>query len=241
MGINFSVNKNIITEVETPFIDVGTFLRFDPIVKDTPLRTIYSLNYAGLDRNGAPQFIDENNNITDTGTTIDNVDALINEGTTLPVYYGSLINTLTYKGFSLRALAIFKAGHVFRHPYQFLGVASVDNTFQDFAQRWRQRGDENHTDVPALANIDNMFSFGYGNYQSANKFFDSAAFIRLREVILSYSFPDELLDTLFIQRLKVGLQARNLKVWNFNKWDVDPENILIPLRPTYTINVSVTF
>jgi len=239
---NFSVNTNTLTNVDTSS-DFFDFINGNAIVQGNALGTEYSFNYAGLDRNGAPQFIDANGTIVDFRADIEDVEALLNEGTVIPRYYGSWINDISYKNISLRTLATFKAGHVF----QFVENAYVPsfipqaNVGEEFNNRWQQPGDESFTDVPALPSLTDAFAPGYSNLVQANKFFDSASHIRLSQVALSYRLPQKVLEKLSLIGFNIGLQADNLAVWNFNKWGVDPENTVIPLQPTITLRTNIIF
>jgi len=239
---NFSVNTNTLTNVDTSF-DFFDFINGNAIVQGNALGTTYSFNYAGLDRNGAPQYIDANGTIIDFRNDIEDVEALLNEGTIIPRYYGSWINDISYKNLSLRILTTFKAGHVF----QFVDNAFLpsfipqNNVGEEFNNRWQQPGDENFTDVPALPSLADAFAPGYSNLVQSNKFFDSASHIRLSQIALGYRLPQKVLEKLSLVNFNIGLQADNVAVWNFNKWGLDPENTVIPLQPTITLRTNITF
>ncbi|AUP77932.1 SusC/RagA family TonB-linked outer membrane protein [Flavivirga eckloniae] len=239
---NFSYNRNEVTNAEVEDFDVSTFITGTGAIEGNALGTIYSFNYAGLDQNGRPQFIDETGEIVDFTTDITSTDALVKMGTEVPVYYGSWINDLSYKNWSLRTLTTFTAGHVFRNSDVFDPAASFGNTFRDFNNRWQQRGDENTTDVPAqISSFTDLFASGYQNYLSSDKFVDDASTIRLQEIILSYAFDAKTLKALKVDQLQLSLQANNVKVWNFNKWNIDPNNSLIQIQPRFTFSISTTF
>ncbi len=247
---NFSYNKNKVTALNN---DRGTniegLILGNVALIDKPLFTIHSFNYAGLDREGNPQFFDENNAIVDYNTEVNSADALISEGTLIAPYYGSWMNNFEYKNWSLRVLGSFQAGHVFRfgdvyNPGSFNEVT----TFKDFEHRWQKPGDEAITDVPALiSNFDDKFAPAYGfneatsQYLSSDKFVDSAANIILQEIILSYQFNNSALESFGMDDFTLSFQGNNLNVWNFNKWDVDPNNTLIPLIPTYSFSIRTSF
>lgn len=243
---NFSINTNTLKEVEVPTDLLSDYISGNVAVPGAALRTIYSYNYAGLDRNGAPQFVNEEGGITDFTTAITDVDALINEGSVIPKYYGSWINNFEYKNLYLRALTTFKAGHVFR--YGGTNITYIPATFAphanvpaDFNNRWQNSGDEDLTDIPAIPAFSDRSEVGYRNYQDSDKFVDTAAHIRLSQLSFGYRFPTNTLEKLGVSNLQIGLQADNVAVWNFNKWDVDPESFFIPLQPRYTLNISASF
>ncbi len=212
----------------------------------SPIRTLYSYNYAGLDRDGRPQFIDDDNNIADYTTPIQDVSALVQEGVLEPRFFGSWINNIKYKSFYLRLLTSFEAGHVFRfnspENHYIQGSLPYVNVPADFNNRWQQQGDENHTDVPAFI-VDSFDTFqpGYQQYSQSDRFVDTATSIRLRQINFGYDFPRAVNNALKIRSFRVGLQVDNAAVWTFNKWNIDPRNPVFPLLPTYTLNISASF
>ncbi len=252
---NFSYNANRITALN---IDPGTnlegLLDGTQAVLDQPLYTIHSYKYARLDYRGYPQFLNKNNDIVDASKRIEDPNALKTEGTLIAPYFGSWMNDFKYKGWALRTLVSFQAGHVFRFGDVYNpGSYSGQTTFEDFEQRWQKSGDENTTDIPALiTDSDDNSLPAYdtqlfaatgeiiGQYSFSDKFVDTASNIVLQEIILSYSLSELATNQLGIDNLTLSVQGNNLKVWNFNKWNVDPNNSFIPLVPTYSFSVRVS-
>ncbi|WP_299671849.1 SusC/RagA family TonB-linked outer membrane protein [uncultured Polaribacter sp.] len=255
---NFSFNKNEVTRVEVPEETVTTYLNGEPLL-NRPLRYLYSYKYAGLDGEGFPQgtnengeLIDYNGNKTDeNGNLIDaqitNVDALNYEGTTTPKYYGAWINNFEYKGLSLRVLTTFKLGHVFRNTNTLnYGVlpGNISNTHihEDFENRWKNPGDENTTDIPRIPiDRNDALTPGYRYYVFGNNFVDSASHIRVKEIIVSYNLASKISKAIGLNNLNISAQARDIGVITFNKWNMDPENFVLPLRPTFTLSLSTNF
>ncbi|GAA3604413.1 SusC/RagA family TonB-linked outer membrane protein [Flavivirga amylovorans] len=253
--LNFSFNENEVTKVDVPNDTPFTYTVTRTPLVNTPLRYLYSYQYQGLNDEGDPLFLNENGELVND--VIDNVDALKYEGTTLPKFYGSWINQFTYKGFTLRALATFKFGHVFRNP-DFLDYNQLPNIFggnhfvhEEFENRWQNPGDEANTNIPrtpttradaTLAMYSNFYKYGSQNI-------DDASHIRLREVVLSYQLDQKIANKIGLNGLSINLQGRNLALINFNKWDVDPEGLIVTQnkptfftqRPTFTIGVNANF
>ncbi|WP_256006009.1 SusC/RagA family TonB-linked outer membrane protein [Pedobacter deserti] len=246
----FSVNKNTLKKVDVPNKQIFEYVNGTVAESGAALRTIYSYQYKGLDAKGAPQFANELGQIVDVKTFINSTEALVKHGSLIPKFYGSWINSFSYRNVYMRALTTFKAGHVFRYARNnnvtYIPAVSVkapwSNVTADFNQRWQNPGDEHFTDIPALPTLaDRQQSTGYDYYRDADKFVDNASFIRLSQLNLGYSLGKKMTDRLGLTALQIGLQADNLAVWNFNKWDVDPESNFIPVTPTYTLNVSISF
>lgn len=251
--LRFSHNKNTVTKVDVPLETVGTYLLGQPL-EGQPLRYIYSYNYAGLDANGDPLTLNENGELVDVngrinvdGTLeeapIENPNALVYSGTTTPRYYGSWVNNISYKNFYMRTLVTYKLGHVFKYEGVLnYGRQTLTYIHLDYENRWQNPGDENTTNIPRVPNGPNdVASPGYVYYSEGNQFVDSASHIRFKEIIFGYDFDSKVLNNTGIDAFRVSLQARNLGLINFNKWNVDPESYYLPTTPTFTLNFSFNF
>ncbi|MDE5421960.1 SusC/RagA family TonB-linked outer membrane protein [Ancylomarina sp. DW003] len=248
--LNFSYNKNRVEKVEMPDETVSSYMSATARV-GKPLNYMYSYKWAGLSNEGLPQIFNENGEVIDHETQLEDYKALKYEGTTTPKYYGSLNNVVTYKGFRLSVLMTYKMGYKFRIPtisYSSLNSSLNRNwVHEDYDKRWQKAGDEAYTDVPVLpANFSNIGRY-FGSYSSnSSHLVESASHIRFREVILSYNLPKEWLKSVGIKGLTIGTQARNLGVITFNDSGIDPENIPSlggygTPKPEYTFSLKATF
>src|SRR5690606_22677323 len=78
-----------------------------------PFSAIFSYRYAGLDASGNPQGY-LNGTVSDNYTDIlnsSNRDDLVYSGSAAPISFGSIRNTLAYKGFELSFNIIYKLGY----------------------------------------------------------------------------------------------------------------------------------
>lgn len=245
--LNFSYNKNTVTKVDVPDDTPYAYTIAQTPLVNTPLRYLYSYQYEGLNDEGDPVFLNENGDLVNENINV--VEALKYEGTTLPKYYGSWINQFSYKGFTLRALTTFKLGHVFRNT-NFLDYASLPNTYggnhyihEDFENRWQNPGDEATTTIPRIpttradATLDAYSTY----YRYGSQHIDDASHIRLKEVVLSYNLSPKVTNTIGFNSLSFNVQARNLALINFNKWNVDPESFIFSQRPTFTVGINANF
>ncbi|WP_108866726.1 SusC/RagA family TonB-linked outer membrane protein [Aquimarina aquimarini] len=257
--INLSYNDNRVTKVDVPNETVLVYINGREPLVDTPLRYLYSYQYAGLDTEGRPQAYNENREIINfqgerevggdiEAADIESTEALVFNGTTTPRYYGSWINTMKYKNFFMRSLITFKLGHVFRNT-NILNYSSLASQFvtanihQDYENRWQNPQDENTTDIPRLplTRVD-AGRVGYRQYYpNGDHLVDSASHIRFREIVLGYRFESDISKKLGLENTSISIQANNLGVIDFNKWGLDPENLLLPVQPTYTLNFTANF
>ncbi|KKX51802.1 hypothetical protein L950_0203195 [Sphingobacterium sp. IITKGP-BTPF85] len=148
-----------------------------------------------------------------------------NNGSEVPIYFGSLRNTFRYKRLEISFNIAYQLGHKFRRQsfenYRFInsGVGHAD-----FTKRWQKPGDELLTDVPALSYPANMFATNFYAFSSA--LVAPADQIKLRDLQFSYSFSN--IKRFGIQNLNVYGYAQNITtIWRANKYNVDPELDLV--------------
>jgi TonB-linked SusC/RagA family outer membrane protein len=224
----FSYNRNIVSQYDQTFSTatayVGTGLSLNPIV-GRDVYALYSYRWAGLDpANGDPRGY-VNGAVSKDYNTILNapVSSLQYDGSAVPVYYGALRNTLTWKQFSLSANVQYKLGYVFRKTsinYTSLYSGWVGNS--DYALRWQKPGDEKKTNVPSLdypadANRDQFYTYSQATVGNADN-------IRLQDLRLSWQVDKKTRHGLPFKSLQVYAYASNLGIlWRSNKWGIDPD------------------
>ncbi|MDF7820109.1 TonB-dependent receptor [Runella sp. MFBS21] len=146
-------------------------------------------------------------------------------GNPTPVWFGAFTNNFRYKGLSLEVMLRYSGGNkIFNTTKQeILMNQSFQNNGKEILNRWQKPGDV--TNVPKLY-------YGQGNNinqtQLANsRFIESGDYLRLQNVVLSYSLPTTGLNKItsgFIQSMRVFAQGQNLAVWT--KYSgADPDNI----------------
>ncbi|WP_203257148.1 SusC/RagA family TonB-linked outer membrane protein [Hyunsoonleella ulvae] len=244
MRILFSANENKVTSIdESNPGEIFLWTQYDAnaFVIGEPVDAFFSFRYAGLDSNGNPSFFNENNEIIEVGGDIGAIEALKSEGSRSPNKTGSVVNTISYKNLSLRVLTTYSGGNRFRFERNYDPRFFRTNVWSDWTSRWQQPGDELLTDVPRLTSPNETGTPLYLYLDESDRNTDDATTIRLAQVNLSYRFPDYLANKLAMRNLSVSIQGDNLKVWNFNKWDVDPISRTIPIPPTFTLNVTANF
>jgi len=244
MRILFSLNENKVTSIdESNPGEIFLFTQYDAnaFVVGEPVDAFFSFRYAGLDSNGNPSFFNENNDVIEVGGDIGAIEALKREGSRSPNRTGSVVNTISYKNLSLRVLTNYSGGNRFRFERNYDPRFFNTNVFSDWVSRWQQPGDELLTDVPRITSPNETGTPLYLYLDESDRNTDDATTIRLAQVNLSYRFPDNLANKLAMRNLSVSIQGDNLKVWNFNKWDVDPISRTIPIPATFTLNVTANF
>ncbi|MCF8275010.1 MAG: SusC/RagA family TonB-linked outer membrane protein [Flavobacteriaceae bacterium] len=244
-GITLTTNKNVITELQTDEIISGNYIR--KVGEDFNTLNIYG--YAGVDPETGNEmyYTDE----TETATTMVIGEAVkYNHGKTSPDYYASLMNTFSFKNFSLTAqLYTSWGGQVFetngnaQNDNGFRGITDFSNTSKYvYDNRWQKPGDI--TDVPKYVYL-NTLSNGL-----TSRWLHDASYIRLKRVELAYNFPNEMLEKTFISALRLHVSADN--IWTSVKDKTltnDPEiggitgaaSFDTPLTKTIYFGLNVSF
>src|SRR5690606_33062874 len=186
---------------------------------------------------------------TRTATTTVYTDAKpFNQGSALPDFFGGLTNTFDYKNFSLSFMLYFNVGNKVYDawgPYtssdgsggigDYAAIARVD-----YENRWRQPGDR--ASSPKI--VYGGTQTGLGS-QSSTRFLYDGSYVRLRDVTLSYTVP----DNRFLSKAQVYFRANNL--FTYVKDDLlrnDPETYVggvlnnnIPNSRQLLLGVNINF
>ena len=146
-------------------------------------------------------------------------------GNTQPRYRFGLNNTFAYKGLTLNALVEYRGGNVIYNQlgnaleFTGAGIRSTYNGRQNFIYpnsvlaTTNADGSNAFTPNTSVSTRDGSLEFwtNSGYHNAASSYVTSAAFWKLREVALNYSFPPALFSSLkFIRTLSLGLTGRNL-------------------------------
>lgn len=227
--VNYSSNKieNISVE-EPPY--THRYVTSQIHEKGKSLDEIYAFRWHGLDpENGHPVIYLDGQPSDDLVTYYQNMpkDSLVKAGLTVPPLFGSLRNTFGFKGFEVSFLVSFKAGGVFRRASigpgeEFLALPVYH---MDYFNRWRNPGDERHTEVPARSPsvkygvnetvITNLYKYGEALLTQRDV-------VRLHDLNISYTLGHGVVKSL--QGLRVFMYARNLGIlWRANEYGIDPD------------------
>jgi len=184
-------------------------------------------------------------------------------GSVLPDWTAGMVNTFSYKGFSLSATVDVKWGGVIKSStvegLQVGGLVTEtlrnrEGTFIDTdGVLVDGAGNVTENNVPLLSAQDFWTSLN-DNSVAAPYIFD-ASFVKLREVGISYTLPSKLLENTFIKGATFGVEGRNLALLYAKVPHIDPEASLfgsgadgfgverasIPSTRSIGFNVRLTF
>ncbi|MGZ2368510.1 SusC/RagA family TonB-linked outer membrane protein [Ancylomarina sp. YFZ004] len=190
-------------------------------------------------------------------------------GNIQPDWRGGITNTLSYKGFSLRALIdIQKGGDIYSVDRKYGlatglfketgGLNSKGNPKRDavsdgggilHAEAVMADGTPNTTFARANGWGGDQY---YGRTPTARYLYD-ASYVKLREVALSYSLPKDLLNSTFLNKVVISAVGRNLWIIQKNTPGFDPEtgqssgnkqgiaNASYPTSRSFGFNVTLGF
>lgn len=201
---------------------------------------VYAMPWHGLDsKNGMPLVVVDGELTSDDSKyrgyySNYAISDLIVAGQSVPRVFGSWLNRFSYRSFSLSGLLSFRVGHVFRRKSIAPGqeyVVSNASYHTDYMKRWKQAGDELHTNVPNA--LGNLVSFSI--YGDTMALIEPADVVRLDNVQLSYTY-----DKRWLKRVRLYAQVDNLGiVWRANKLNLDPDYINAFYPPTRRITCGI--
>ncbi len=227
-NLTYAYNKNKVTyvNVKAPVY----FLMLDypsayPVIGNE-YNAIYAYKWAGLTEEGIPQVYDENGDkVTYQPTSL---DAIVYAGTTTPKYSGSFGTSVSYKDFELSLQFLFAGGHVMRNTnpaflkceYSSIGyITKIVGASSELANRWKQPGDEAHTNIPkaVFAESDYSASDLASLYQYADINILDASYIKLNNISLAYHLPKSVCRSLFLQSARIQANVENPFLWAKSK------------------------
>lgn len=215
----FSHAKSEVTDLESDaqIMDLITGTGF--AMEGYPVRSLFSIDFQGLNKYGLPTFINENGELTVSDLNFQErakKDYLIYEGPTDPTITGSFGNVFKYKGFKMNVFITYSFGNVVRLDPVFRSEYDDLNSMpKEFKNRWTLPGDEEKTTIPVIADRrmdqqDSQLSYAYNAYNYSTARIAKGDFIRMKEISLSYDFPKKWIRAWQFNSLSLKLQATNL-------------------------------
>lgn len=165
-------------------------------------------------------------------------------GTVLPKMTSTMTNNFSYKNLSLSFMFVYQGGHIMlRDGYNGQDIGSnTGNPNKELAKAWKKKGDEKHTDVPRQ----NSARYSYSIARNSTKNIIEGDFIRLRDIVLSYTLPKDLLSRVGVQEVTINLRGKNLWLWTKNPYGIDTETQGLgyrgfPVVKSFSAGLNVTF
>ncbi|MDQ0108675.1 TonB-linked SusC/RagA family outer membrane protein [Chitinophaga terrae (ex Kim and Jung 2007)] len=234
-NLNLSYNRNKITNLGLLASPVtrGDQLISKNYVAGYPAFAVFTYKYAGLDAMGDPQIQLADGKIS-KAQNVTKPEDIVFKGVYQPVWSGGFANMFTYKGFGLSVNTIFNMGNVMYRSVNTLYSGTVNvsylnfkagNIHEEFANRWKQPGDEKITNIPAfVSNASTSSTRRYtGYYTKSDINIVDASYIKIRDITLSYQLPPVVLRKIHAEGLSFRAQLSNVMLWKANRYGLDPE------------------
>lgn len=214
LSVNASTIKNKITRLPQEEIISGS----KKLAVGTSIYEYWLRQWAGVDSaDGSSLYIPTEEAITTNNSSIREIDGVKyttnqNEaeygffGSALPDVYGSFSNTFEYKGLRLSTLFTYQlGGKTYDTNYAAIMSAGLPGTAwsTDILNRWQKPGDI--TNVPRV-DINRTTEFDAGS----SRWLVDSDYLALRQVSLSYNFPEAITSPIGVNNLRVYINAENL-------------------------------
>lgn len=236
---NFSYNKNEILALYNGQETAGaiTLLR-----EGEAMNTFYLRRWAGVNpADGTPLWRTADGGVTGNYSAA----AQFVAGKAQPDFIGGLNNTVSYKGLSLSFFFYAALGHeIYNQSRQYIesdGAQMGVNHIADYVGNyWTTPGQ--------IAKYPQPKSGGNNSSNSiSTRYLEDGSFLRLRNVVLGYTLPKNVVSKAYMKNARIYIQGQNLlTVTKYSGYD--PEALLsgneffrYPVGKSYTAGVEITF
>jgi len=254
-GFNIAWNKNKMLRVEHASTDIASNFITAPsnyFIEGTSYNTLWAYRLSRV-VNGYPVILDADGNematFDDDGnptsvtisSTLKGTDALVNMGSTDPVYNGSLSLNLRWRELELNTLMVFAGGNKLR-----MDVTDM-NSYQMITDHVNDHTVKHYYEMP-VGSVAQQYASTFSEWwRYCDQQVKPADYLKLRSINLAYHLPDAITKKLHIGHTRLTLQVNNLFYWSRVGHDIDPESYSLNsatrtlLQPkTYSIGLSTT-
>lgn len=260
-SFNIAYNKNKVTTVFHEPSSGYESLRPNTLHKGYPVHSLFSVQFAGLSTEDNMQYVNwrdsagEIHSSNATASSDFKVEDAVYSGSLDPKVMSSLTPEITYAGFSLSAMFSYYGGHVMRvcaddwdaaigSQNGFIGLMSSGEIPASAMNYWTTGKKDTY-----IANgYQRMNVIGYQSTPYLDNLVEPADYMKLRNLVLGYSFPKEWCQKMGMNAIRLRIQMNNVCTWVRNKYDIDPEanspTAGTPLNKTpksYTMSLHVNF
>ena len=212
-----------------------------PLKKGYPLSAFWSYKFTGLNHNtGYPTFENATYDDVDGDGSVDPTTFLVYTGQSEPDFSGGFNTRIRWKGFNLGIDFAANLGAKKRlpNPYSTFTYGKMPDIFSNLSKelndRWKQPGDEAHTNIPALyTSIEDKYNLNlpnglydniYSMWAQSDVRVADASFLRCTQISLSYSLPQKICKKIRLSHVQFSANINNLFVIASKDWKgYDPE------------------
>jgi TonB-dependent starch-binding outer membrane protein SusC len=208
---NAATNRNIITQIKLDQNRISETTGIGYVVGQD-VRTIYGVNYAGVDpATGKPIFYLPNGGITDNYTLARNPQDRVPIGTRNPKLFGGWTNSLSYGNFTFTLFSTYTTGSniLVSNFYETDGrQLSFLNQSVNQLDRWTTPGQI--TSVPRL----HLSNYAYTNL---SRYIYDNSHIKIENIMVNYRVPVSFLSRYRIHSCSAFAQMNNVHYFYFEK------------------------
>ena len=268
IGLNASKNWNKTeTDDRTARADQLTQRDFISGNSDRPLRKGYSLyafwayDFTGLEHEtGLPTFRGASLKAPEDGgdKSIDPTTFLVYAGESEPYFTGGINPRVRWKDLQVSANFALILGSKKRLPNPYSSFTNgkmpspLSNLSNQLLNRWKQPGDEAHTNIPGLYTAvldelnlytpDGLFTNRYDMWAQSTARLVSGSFLRCSQLSISYYLPKVVCRKIRATSISISGNTNNLFVIASKKWNgYDPETGSSKQPRIYSFGLSVSF
>lgn len=211
-NLNLANNVNNIISLPNNNADIINDVNINRIGE--AVSSFYLAEFAGADPNTGDALYYTDGEGTETTADYSQANRVI-AGNPQPTWIAGLTNEVSYKGLALSftfvgewGASIYNGGGL----YQSSSADFFDNQTRDQLNRWQKPGDV--TEVPQAR------LYGQNGTAPSTRYLQKADFIRLRNIMLSYTIPSTIMSKVKISSARVYLSGVNLLTFtNFTGYD----------------------
>lgn len=239
-NFTMSHNKNIVTSVENPSTRAYQ-LTDNPYVEGYPSSALWSYRFAGIsDQEGQKGqtlwYVEDGGKSHEASSQSTSI--LEYSGQSEPKVVMGMDNSVRWNGFSFSILMAYYGGHKMRALTEnetFKVPTAAINSY--FLNAWTP---ENPTNTPGIGR------YGSNSLGSETRYSDisihRADFLKIRNIVLGYDFPQQWIKHLGMNRLTLRFQIDNPKyLWVANDVHVDPETLGLRNPSSFIFGLNINF
>lgn len=236
-----SHNKNTVTEVENPSTTASQLIS-NPYKEGYPSSALWSYRFAGISdqegQKGQTLWYVEDDGVSHSASG-KSPEILEYSGQSEPKVIMGMDNSVSWNGFSVSLLMAYYGGHKMRALAEKESMSAYWNMALPsyYLNAWTP---ENPTNTPGIGQYGTN-SIAYETY-SSNTAIHHADFLKIRNIVLGYEFPQEWVKHVGMNRLSLRFQIDNPKyLWVANSVHVDPETLGLRNASSFIFGLNMSF
>lgn len=255
----FGFNKTTVDKITRAQSNASVYVSSpsDYFLVNETYNSLYAYKYGGT-TNGYPYILDENGNpsitfdangipISNTIKTVTSPKALVNMGSLMPTYTGSLSQRFSYDQFELNLLFVFSGGNVMRKETIDMSSDAVNNA--GISDRYTDLNTNGNTRlyVDLAESVRNYAGTISSQWRNSDVNVVDGDYIKLRNISFGYNLPKFIANDLKIASAKFTFQFNNIWYWSAAGNRIDPEvysansgTRSLPLPKTYLFGFNLT-